>query len=220
MARKTVMLLVAVLGVVTLSTARPDSLMFNRNYCGVSGGLGVSLINVGDVVDFVSNGTNQSHFAAAAEFFGALEVQIADNWGIKGEYSYLLNSYNIPQGGIILPYSYHVQMPSALLEYVLKGNGYFFKFGGGGGYHFAQFEQDYPATITYTAKGIGLKIEGEGNTAFDEHLYGYIGADARDDILGDLKDDAGNILVNKSLNKNVKMNFITVGLKFGLTYFF
>jgi len=220
MVRKTVMCVVVVLGFAAVAEARPDSLMFNRNYYGISGGLGVSLLNAGDVVDFVSNGTNQSHFAAVAEFFGALEVQIAENWGIKGEYSYLLNSYNIPQGGIVLPYSYHVQMPSVLLEYVLKGNGYFFKFGGGGGYHFAQFEQDYPTTSTYRARGVGLKIEGEGNTAFDEHLYGYIGADARDDILGDLKDDPGTILVNKSLNKDVKMNFISVGLKFGLTYFF
>jgi len=207
-------------GLASASNARPDSLVFNRSYYGISAGLGVSLINAGDVVDFVSNGTNQSHFAAAAEFFGSVEAQVADNWGVKGEYSYLLNSYNIPAAGIILPYSYHVHMPTAILHYVLKGNGYFFKFGGGAGYHIAQLEQDYPSTIIYTAKGIGFKIEGEGNTAFDEHLYGYIGAEARDDILGDFKDDTGAILVNKSVGRNVKMNFVSVGLKFGLTYFF
>ncbi len=221
MAHKFCLLVLLVAGYTTISFGDPDSLSFDHRYYGISGGIGVTMINVGDVVDFISNGTNQSRFATAGEFFGAAEIQVADEWGVKLEYSSLVNSYNIPQSGIALSYSYNVQMPSIILHRIITGKGYLLKFGGGGGYHMASFNQDYPSGHpSYSAKGVGLKLDAEGNSAFDEHLFAFIGADVRDDILGTLKDSQGNALINPSYGTNVKMNFISVGIKFGLSYFF
>ena len=93
--------------------------------------------------------------------------------------------------------------------------------GAGAGYHIAQFTEDYSFfSRTSTAKGLGLKILGEGNTEFDEHLFADIALEIRDDILGEFKDHSGEPLVNKSTDKHVKMNFFSLGDKFGLSYFF
>src|ERR1700690_1524391 len=97
-------------GCLSIGRSNPDSLSFDHRYDGISGGLGVTFINVGDVIDFISSGTQtkQSRFATAGEFFGAIEIQIAEEWGLKLEYSSLENSYNIPVSPIIFSYSYNV----------------------------------------------------------------------------------------------------------------
>ncbi len=206
--------------------SQPDSVSFPpRTYRGITAGLGVSLVNNTDIVDFVSfqsGGTRQDDFTAAGEFFGAAEIQLSEEWGLKLEYSYLVKSYNIPRA--YLPdavFSYSVHMPTAVMHRVIPGNGYYLKFGGGGGYHIAHFTEDFSsASKTLSARGLGLKFEAEGNTAFDEHLYADISLDVRDDILGELKDFSGNPEVNLSSQKPLKMNFFSIGVKFGLSYLF
>ena len=206
----------------SISWSDPDSLSFDHRYYGISGGLGVTMINVGDVVGFISSqtGTTQTAFATAGEFFGAAEIQVSEEWGLKLEYASLVNSYNVPVSPLVYSYSYNVQMPTLILHRIITGKGYLLKFGGGAGYHMASFHQDNPPGYpSYSAKGIGLKLDAEGNSAFDDHLFAYIGAEIRDDILGELKDANGIALPNPSAS-SVKMNFIAVGIKFGLSYFF
>lgn len=202
--------------------AQTDTLAVERRYNGVTAGLGVSFINASDIVAFVSTqsgGPRQEDFTAAAEFFGSYEVQTGESWGVKGEYAYLYKSYNVPTAFFNGVFSYALHMPTVVVHTLVTGQGYMLAFGGGAGYHFGRFTADFiGAPATYHAGGIGFKLEAEGNTAFDEHFFGYIGLDVRNDYLGELKDDAGRpILLN---GKAMKLNFFSAGIKFGATYFF
>ncbi len=107
-----------------------------------------------------------------------------------------------------------------MADYVVTGEGYFLKFGGGIGYHTGSLElkDAFGNDITYSAHGIGLKAQAVGETAFDDHLYGYIGGDMRWEQFGQL--DNGSSTVPPSNGRVPSLSMFTVGLKFGLTYLF
>ena len=191
------------------------------NIFGISGGLGVTVINATDVVDYingVSPSTNrQDDFASAAEFFGTSELRLSDSWGVKFEYAYLIKSYAVDAGAGKLDYFYGVHMPTLMAQYLDFQTGYVFKLGGGLGYHFASFSETLQGATSRDLKssGLGLKLEAEANTALGDHLYGMVAGDIRADFMSTLKDGSGN-----TLPKNPKMSFFAFGLKFGLIYYF
>jgi hypothetical protein len=206
--------------------AQTDTSEFLPRPVSINGGLGVTLINASDIVDYINltyqPSSKLDDFSVAAEFFGAGEVRVSDSWGVKLEYSYLLKSYTVPQQfGADYTFSYGIHMPVAMAQYIVAGRGYAFKFGGGAGYHIANFTQEASVFVsdTYTSKGVGIKLEAEGNTEFDEHLYGLISVDARDAIMGEFKSQGNQKLVIPVTNKNAGMNFFSLGLKFGLVYY-
>lgn len=225
MPAKTAILIVLAGAFVLRAQAQEDSL--HRRFIGVSAGLGVTLINANDVVNFINvisvEQQRQDNFATAAEFFGEGEFQVAPTWGLAVEYSYLLKSYNLVLPGFSPNFiEYKISMPTLIAHYVLQGEGYFFKFGGGLGYHSATLIEQYPSgsEVDYRTNGLGLKVQAVGNTEFDEHLYGYIAVDARKDFMGEFKDGAGAPLSIPGTGQNVSMNFFSAGVKFGLSYFF
>ena len=57
-----------------------------------------------------------------------------------------------------------------------------------------------------------------GQTAFDEHLYAYIGGDMRWELLGKLKSDNGTVLQNQG--RVASLSMFVVGLNFGVIYYF
>jgi hypothetical protein len=208
------------------SRAQQDSTLEGRMLWGIDAGMGVSLVNTSPVADYINSLTvttaRVEAFAAAAEFYGAFEVMVARDWNLKAEYAYLTKSFNMPepyQPDVVFSYAVHV--PTLSLHYVLPGRGYALKFGGGLGYLVGNFTEDYSYYATrYASHGVCIQLEGEGNTQFDEHLFGYIGLDARQAFMGDLKDDSGRTLINRSNGKNVSLSFFSVGVKFGLCYYF
>jgi hypothetical protein len=205
--------------------SQPNSVSNGRHYNGIAVGLGVSGINTPSIVDYINlNSTPVSKlddFAAAAEFFGAGTFQISSSWGFKIEYAYLIKTYNIPiPSSLDNNFTIKIHMPTVIAQYIIPGDGYLFKFGAGAGYHIAQFSQDlFYSNTEYQAHGIGVKLEAEGNTAFDDHLYGYIVMDVRGDLIGDFKDSDNNSITNRITGKTVGMNFLSIGLKFGLAYY-
>jgi hypothetical protein len=207
------------------SPAQLDSLLTGRRLYSVTGGLGVSMVRAVDVVEYVnftfSPDSRLNDFAASPEFFIAVDAQIARAYGIEVEYSYLLHSYNITQGGMNLAFSYAVHMPSVLICYLYAGKGYVLKVGGGAGYHVATFKQDFLGSVTdYTADGIGMKLAAEGNTAFDDNLFGSIGVEMRGDYLGEFRATKTKLPLIGSNGKNIRMDFFSFGLRFGLAYYF
>lgn len=194
--------------------AQPDTAGHTGRYWGISAGLGATLVRAPDVVNYINQyfqpPEKVADFGTAVEFFGSAEFQVAASWMIKGEYSYLLKSYNVDvdQSPEI---TYTIQMPTILAEYFVEGRGYLFQFGAGAGYRRAKLNLRYIGEQNYRADGVGIKLEAVGNTAFDEHLFGYIGGDARVEFIGTFTDAAGT---------KVSMRAFGVGLKFGLTYYF
>ena len=197
-----------------------------RNF-GCSAGLGVTLVRASDIVDYVnsisSSATRVDDFGVAAEFFGTVELRLNPTVGLKLEYAYLLKSHTVSGSGypdyIV---SYGVHMPTLIVQYLFFGKGYGLKLGGGFGYHIAAITQDYSSlgNIEYTSHGIGIKAEAEANTEFDEHLYGVITGDIRDDIMSEIKDSVGKPLIIRNTGKHAGMNFFSLGVKFGMIYYF
>ena len=200
--------------------------MERTNGVSVYGGMGIALATAPGLVNYLNTLADPSEqvqtFSTDVEFFGGAELPVADVWSAGMEYNYLFKSYTLPTGGSgTYTTFYDVKMPTLIAHYVASGKGYFLKFGGGIGYHSGAVEQKsnfYNTDSTYTCHGIGIKLDGIGQTAFDEHLYAYIAADMRWELFGDLKDGQGDFLQNHGQTATLSM--FVVGLAFGLTYYF
>ena len=196
-----------------------------RSSAALSAGMGVSYINAPNVVDYLNRYASQADrvadFTPAVEFFVAPELSLSSTLVLRVEYAYLLKSYSLSGLGGVYSFEYSVHMPTAVLDYLLKGDGFYVKVGGGMGYHFGKFSYLFPnsnSEARFTGNGIGFKLELVGNTAFGESLYGLIGGDLRLDYIGALKDDSGN--GPSQATGNVKLRFASAGIKFGLVYYF
>jgi hypothetical protein len=193
---------------------------------GVSAGMGVSYIDAPNVVDYLntfvaSPAERVSDFGSAVEFFVAPEKWLSPSIILRLEYAYLLKSYSISRSEGLYHFDYSVHMPTLVLDYLFQGDGFYVKAGGGVGYHFGKFSYLFPNANTearFTGGGVGVKLELTGNTAFGESLYGLIGGDLRLAFIGALKDSDGNGPVGAV--DPVKLHFTSVGIKFGLVYYF
>jgi hypothetical protein len=185
----------------------------------ITGGLGVSahadptIINYINALTLPTSDQNLPAFASASEFFIAPEFQIADEWSIGMEYSYLVKSYNIV-GSYQWDFSYSVQMTTLLAHYLIPGDGYWLKLGGGMGYAFGNLNEQFVesgAAESSKTSGPGFKIEAVGNTKFDDHFWGSIGIDLRWVYAGSFK---GGV---QSSAPTPKLDFFSAGVKFGVT---
>ena len=206
------------------AVASESGLKLRENTFSIYGGMGISIADVPGLVNYLNtlgDPTVLSDFATDVEFFGGVEFPLSFEWGGALEYSYLFKSYSVSVGDAgTYTVFYSMHMPTAMVHYVVTGEGYFLKFGGGIGYHTGSLEQKdpYGSDITYSAHGIGLKAQAVGQTAFDEHLYGYIGGEMRWELLGKLKSDNGTVLQNQG--RVASLSMFVVGLNFGMIYYF
>jgi hypothetical protein len=201
-----------------------NGLKLRENTFSIYGGMGISIADAPGLVKYLNtleNPTVLNNFATDVEFFGGAEFPLSFEWGGAVEYAYLFKSYSLSVGDAgTYTVFYSLHMPTAMVHYVITGEGYFLKFGGGIGYHTGSLEQKdpYGNDITYSAHGIGLKGQVVGQTAFDEHLYAYIGGDMRWELLGKLKSDNGTVLQNQG--RVASLSMFVVGLNFGVVYYF
>ena len=194
---------------------------------GIGGGMGISAVSISDLVSYLNLREGFTLQERIPEFNSAVEFFVTFDWFMQSdvafgfEYSYLFGSHNFSGTFGSNDYSYSFHMPVMLGHYLLKGPGYFFKFGGGLGYFFTRYREDLmelTEPIVYTGGGIGGKIHAVGHTPFGDNLYGYVGVEMRFAFPGSVSDNEGIVL--RSGDKDVTMNFISLGLKFGLTYNF
>lgn len=216
------------------ASLRPDSLssLYQRTsgrWFSLGGGMGVSVVSPGDIVDYmntlVAPEERIDDFGTAVEFFVTPEYRISTSWALKAEYSYLLKTFNVSGGSGLGTYefTYEVHMPTLVLQYLIVREGYLFKFGAGVGYHIGSFTWRFPSSIVeanYSARGIGAKLEAAGHTSLGDNLYATIVGDIRLDFVGDLVTENGRKLENVVLRRNVSLDFVSLGLKFGLMYYF
>jgi hypothetical protein len=155
----------------------------------------------------------------ATEFYVVPEYQITDNWLLGVEYSYLLFSKSI-NGYYEGEFTESIHMPMVVAHYCLHGDGYWLKFGGGAGYHIGTLAQTITqggTEQTFTAHGIGIKLDAVMNLAIDEHVFGMLS--------GDVRWCTGNTFATNGTNASYQstspqLNFVTAGLKLGIMYQF
>jgi len=194
--------------------------------------MGVSYLSMTDVVDLAniasaSLGGYQSlpEFKAAAEFFGALSIPCSADWVLKFEYAYVLTTYNVATayGSGQAEYTAMAHLPSLIVQYVLlNAPVYNVKVGIGGGYHFGTLAVTYfTQNDEYSGNGPGFVLDAEGNTAFGEDLYAYIGVNVRWDFIGPLTNSAGMGPYNaSSAGSGTTMQFFGLGARLGFMYYF
>ncbi len=191
----------------------------------LSGGMGVEYLSAPKVVDFVNASigayTRQRvpEFKSAVQFFGALSYPLSSGWVLKAEYVYLLGSYNPDIPTVPSEFTLTVNMPSVILQCVLWDEKlYNIKAGVGLGYHFASLTTKYVTVDDQlSGKGIGTVIELEANTAFGEHLFAYLGADLRWELIGTMKSSRNSGSVGFPLPN---MHAFGVGARLGFSYYF
>ncbi|MFA6542669.1 MAG: hypothetical protein WCT99_13800 [Bacteroidota bacterium] len=209
--------------------ASPMPAVQREQSLGISAGMGVNVVRAAGVVDYINSTALFSQrvddWGTAVNFFGGIEIPIGSEWNIKFEHSYLFKSYSfIGTNGGTYDLFYSSHSPSILLQRVVSGKGYFVKFGAGGGPHFGSVKQDvslYGTSSTYRSSGFGLLCELSGQTAFDDHLYGYIGGVIAGEFLGTIGTGKSTVSSDPSeVPGTVRLNSFSAGLQFGISYYF
>jgi Outer membrane protein beta-barrel domain len=160
-----------------------------------------------------------STFKSSPCFGGEVDYKLNTNFALGLEYNFQIDSYNTNNGsGGSYQLSYNLIRPSLLAYYVLSGEGYQFKFGGGAGLRYVSLSETISGTTNYTATGVGFLIKTEGNTKLSDHFYALIGVNIRYDITGKLTNPSLNLINPASNNENVNLNSISFGIYFGITF--
>ena len=195
---------------------------FELNAC-----MGIEFINSPSLTDYInqnfaSPGERLSSFNSAIIFSLEGGYYLSESYQIALEGAYLINSYTY--SGLLGKYdmSYGIIMPSIFNYYVIKGEGYNFKLGGGAGLRFVIADESLPGSVspkTYTSTGFGFVLRAEGNTLLGGKFYANIGAQLRYDINGEPENE-GQPLFNNAVSENVNFNSLSVGVSLGVSYIF
>jgi hypothetical protein len=193
---------------------------------GVSLGMGVSSLNVQDIVDVVNSipGLTERapRFKSCVDFFGAISFPLSADWVLKAEYSYLLGSFTMNSSYGTAEFTVAVHAPSLIAQYVIVDEGvYNVEAGAGLGYHFGSLSEKF-VTIDdrFTGGGLGVTGDVEGNTALGEHLFAYLGANVRWDFIGEVKNGRGNPPGVTANGARPTLHFFGFGARLGFTYYF
>jgi hypothetical protein len=211
------------------SRSQPTSRDTSGRFFDVTGGMGIAVQSAPALANYINAlaqpalGQRVDQFNSVAEFYLVPELQVSKEWSVGIEYSLLTKSFplNDASGFSRTDISYEVQMPSLLVHYLVFGEGFRLKMGGGVGYHFIKFDQNFLATgsgETLRSQGPGFKLDAIGNTKFDETFYGSIGFDLRWDFLGTLSRSGTSAQVQRSGPTPPAMSFFNAGVKFGITF--
>lgn len=195
----------------------------------LKGTMGIYFTSIPSMQDYVnqsglaSSNNQLESFVSSVVFAGEGGLFLSKSFEMALEVAYQLYSFTDvkPEGKDEL--SFNNLMPSLMGYYVLSGDGYNFKFGGGVGVRFVSVDETRnisTAKTNYTSTGYGFVVRVEGNTLLGSSIYANIGADIRYDENGEPENAKGEKLVNRSQNENENVNFnaFSVGVRLGITY--
>jgi hypothetical protein len=190
--------------------------------------MGINFINTPSLRDYLNVSQfappdNQvQNFNTAINFSGEVDFRATVNYELGVELAYLYNSFTFSPDGGRYEISYGVLMPSIVNYYVIDGQGYNFKFGGGIGLRFTSVNELHQFTSSsnnYNSVGFGILLRTLGNTALSSNVFANIIGDVRYDVNGTPKNN-GNPIRNTILRNDVNLNALSLGLSLGITYIF
>lgn len=190
----------------------------------VRASMGIDFVSIPSLKDYIDQLPYEqlADFNTAINFSGSYGRMLSESYQLQLEVGYFLYSFN--SSGLDGQYDLTCTliMPSVLNYYVLNGNGYNFKFGGGAGIRFLSLNESLPgtgSTVNYSSIGFGLILRAEGNTAIAQNVYAHIAADVRYDLNGEPKNNSKN-LYNRVLKENVNFSSLSFGIRLGISYQF
>lgn len=189
----------------------------------VSAGMGLSFFSASDFNDYITStqSTNLATFLSEVDFYGEGTYSLKKNFDLGLEYDYSIYSYSAPNStGGLYEISFNQHKPTVVAYYVVPGEGYKFKFGGGIGVSYVTLTEKKYAESNYSAFGLGFMLKAQGSTLLSDNLYVNIAGDIRYDLPGELSDSNNNKISNPVAGGNLNLNSISFGLKLGVSYFF
>ena len=190
------------------------------------GTMGINFLSVPSMQDYVNQlniiptEDQLGGFNAAVIFAGEIGVFLNENYLASTEIGYQIFSVSsISEFGKYELAHYNL-MTSFIIYNIISGNGYNFKFGGGGGIRFNSVDETLPAHVdskNYTSAGYGFVVRLEGNTLLGGNVYANIGAEIRYDVNGEPENN-GTPLYNNSTREKVNFNTLSFGVRLGITY--
>jgi len=194
----------------------------------LKGTMGINFLSFPSLQDFINENYAPSDaqlgtFNSAVIFTGEVGKFIGKDFELSLDIPYQIYSYTENVGLGQYELAYNSVLPSVMAYYVLLGNGYNIKFGGGAGVRFISVKESKKWQGTedsFSSIGFGGLLRMEANTALAENVYANIGADLRYDINGEPENSSGNTLVNNVKGENVNFNTFSLGVKLGISYLF
>ncbi len=185
-------------------------------------GMGINFSSTPSLKDYVNQIAGyeeMTSFSSAVIFSGEYDYAVSKTYDIGLEVAYLLSSVTFSTYGTY-DFSYHVIMPTVTSYYVIRGEGYNFKFGGGVGIRMVSADESFPSSPSannFTSTGFGFLLRAAGNTRLSDQFYVNILGDLRYDLNGNLK---GWEEHHSSDYNQVNLNSFSAGVSLGITYMF
>ncbi len=192
----------------------------------LSGGIGVNLLNSTSLTDYLNSISRRRYddFIINPEFFVSVGYQVSDNYCLKLNYNYVINSFNIEDVLGYFENHLSIHTPVILIDRFYKTDGVILKLGAGIGYSYAILGRKILSTQieNFYSYGLGLKFDFEANTPFGDNLYGLISSDIKLFLMSEFQNSNFQKLVFRygNQNKNLDLDFFSISLKFGLIYYF
>jgi hypothetical protein len=188
----------------------------------LAAGMGIGFMNNSSVSDYVNGvlgledlGTFSSSFEAYVEG----DYSLNESFQLGLEYVYTIFSHTNSLGVIQYDFSYDHHKPSLLAYYVIAGEGYKFKFGGGAGPRFVNLDEKFQTTTNYTSTGFGVLGRIQAHTKLSDDFYANIGSTVRYDVGGEPKSSQGKYIGENTNYGNVSVNSLSFSINIGVSYF-
>lgn len=187
-------------------------------------GMGINFGSNPSLKDYINQiaGYNEvGSFSSSVIFSGEYDHAVTSTYDLGVELGYILNSYTFNIFGTY-DFSYHIIMPTVTSYYVIRGEGYNFKFGGGVGLRLVSADEQQPSApsaTNYTSTGFGFLLRIAGNTRLSTNFYAYISGDLRYDLNGEPK-SGDKYLMNTATNEKVNLDTFSAGVSLGITFTF
>ncbi len=191
----------------------------------LSGGMGITFNNTPSLADYINQNfapdeDQYPDFSSSILFFIEGDYQVNETYDVGIEIGYSISSTNYNNLAGKYELSHAVIKPTIVNYYVMRGDGYNVKLGGGIGARISLIDETLPLTNTsysYNAFGIGFILKADGNTSLGGNLFANIGLEARYDLNGEAKRD-GTAMYNPIQRENVNFNSLSFGIRLGLMY--
>jgi hypothetical protein len=188
--------------------------------------MGIDFMSTPSFKDYINQNytgdEEMSDFNSAVQFVLKYGKNLSPHLMLAGEIGYQIYSYNNFFSLGQYDVSMNTILPNVLAYYVIGGDGYNFRLGGGVGLRLLSITEKLPGdvnSVDYSATGFGFLLRGEGTTRIDGDLHAHIGADIRYDLTGNPENSGSELSANRTFEQ-VEFNSLIVGVRLGLSYYF
>ncbi len=188
----------------------------------VATGMGISFVTNSSLNQYLENNWASEEvnaFNSSAEFFLELNYSISPSFQLGIEDVYTLYSFNNSVGFMNYELEYGQHKPSLLAYYVMSGEGYKFKFGGGAGIRIVDLSEKKIITENYSTIGFGFLFRAQAHTRLGGNFYANVGTTMRFDFPGEPSNGDSKIYDGVS-NSYVNLTSFSVSVDLGVSYFF